>query len=76
MTIITRRPITEYRIILIAGWTLCSSPPDMTNKNPHQSTKTIVRMMAMRRRIAIPTVMSSSREYAWEAESAKLDVWA
>jgi hypothetical protein len=33
-------------------------------------------MMAMRRRIAIPTVMSSSREYAWEAESAKLDVWA
>ena len=32
MTIITRRPITEYRIILIAGWTLCSSPPEITNK--------------------------------------------
>jgi hypothetical protein len=61
MTIMTRSPITEYRIILIAGWTLCSSPPEMTNKNPHQRTNTIVRRMAIRRRMAIPTVMSSSR---------------
>ena len=35
--------------------------PEITNKNPHQSTKTIVRRIAMRRSMAIPTVMSSSR---------------
>ncbi len=61
ITNIKRSQIAEYRIILIAGLTLCSSPPEITNKNPHHSTKIIVRIMAMRRRMAIPTVKSSSR---------------
>jgi hypothetical protein len=60
-TNITRRPIAEYRIILIAGLTLCSSPPEMTRRNPPQRTKMTVRRMAIRRRMAIPTVISSSR---------------